>query len=419
LLVIYIFQLDCSIADVDLIVNIAFEKINKKSKMFTNPIFILIILFLNIVIAEWFNRKKFFNYFGTGLLVIIITAIVANLGIIPASSPATPVYENIFAFIAPISIFLMLLNINLNSLKKAGKPMVIMFLIGSFATMTGALIAMWAVNGKAEIGEFYYALGGMYTGTYIGGSSNFNAVALHYGVSQQGGLFSAATVADNIITAVWVAATLALPQIFNKILPRVKQIEKREENSIDENKFMTDAETVKPFDIAFLIVISLTAILISTWLSSKIPQIPTILWLTTIALLLAQIPAVNNLKGHKLLGLLGVYLFLAVVGAYCDIPALIKDGNLAITLLEFVTILVFVHGLIIFGVGALLKMDWDIVSIASQANVGGSTSAMALSRSLNRGDLTLPGILVGALGNASGTYWGILIAEFMKSLDWF
>lgn len=387
--------------------------------MQTNPIFILIILFLNIVIAEWLNGKRFFSHLGTGLLVIIITAIVANLGIIPASSPATPVYENIFAFVAPVSIFLMLLNINLNSLKKAGKPMVVMFLIGSFGTMAGSLIAMWAVNGKAEIGEYFHAIGGMYTGTYIGGSSNFNAVAIHYGVSQQGGLFSAATVADNIITAVWVIATLSLPQIFNKVLPRVKQIEKIDGNNIDENKFMSDSETVKPFDIAFLIVISFSAILISTWLSSKIPQIPTILWLTTIGLLLAQIPAINQLKGHKLLGLLGVYLFLAVVGAYCDIPALIKDGSLAITLLTFVTILVFVHGLITFGLGALLKIDWDIVSIASQANVGGSTSAMALSRSLNRSDLTLPGILVGALGNATGTYWGIIIAELMKSLDWF
>jgi uncharacterized membrane protein len=387
--------------------------------MTTNPIFILIILFFNIVIAEWLNGKKFFNHFGTGLLVIIITAIAANLGFIPASSPSTPVYDNIFALVAPISIFLMLLNINLKSLKSAGKPMLLMFLIGSFGTMVGALIAMWAVSGKAAIGELYHALGGMYTGTYIGGSTNFNAVALHYGVSKQGGLFSAATVADNIITAIWVIATLSMPQILNKILPRVKKIGKEEEDLTLQNNFMSDSETVRPFDIAFLIVISFTAILISTWLSNKIPQIPTILWLTTIALVLAQIPAVNKLKGHKLLGLLGVYLFLAVVGAYCDIPALMKDGNLAITLLAFVSILVFIHGLIIFGLGALLNMDWDIISIASQANVGGSTSAMALSRSLNRSDLTLPGILVGALGNASGTYWGILVAEIMKNLDWF
>ena len=385
----------------------------------TNPIFILTILFLNVVIAEWLNGKKFFNHLGTGLLVIIITAIVANLGVIPASTPSTPVYENIFAYVAPISIFLMLLNINLNSLKKAGKPMLIMFLIGSFATMVGALIAMWAVSGKSAIGEFYYALGGMYTGTYIGGSINFNAVALHYGVSQQGGLFSAATVADNIITAIWVIATLTLPKILQKRFPRTNSVKIEEEPNLDTNKFMSDVESVRPFDIAFLLLMSLSGILLSSWLNKQIPQIPNILWLTTIALILAQIPLVNRLKGHKLLGLLGVYLFLAVIGAYCDVPALMKDGKLAIILMVFVTILVSIHGLITFGLGAILKQDWDIVAIASQANVGGSTSAMALSRSLNRSDLTLPGILVGALGNATGTYWGILIAELMKKVDWF
>lgn len=387
--------------------------------IFNDTLSILAVLCLNIVISEWLCEKPFFRHVGTGLMVIILTAIVANLGIIPASTPATPLYDGIFAYIAPLSIFLMLLNVNLNSLKKAGKPMLMMFLIGSFATMIGALVAMWLVSGKTQIGEMFHAIGGMYTGTYIGGSINFNAVALHYGVSQQGGLFSAATVADNIITALWVIATLSLPQILNRKFPRKVVVEISEENKEETHKYTTDIESVRPFDLAFLLLISLAGIRISTWLSSQISQIPTILWLTTIALILAQIPAVNRLKGHKLLGLLGVYLFLAVIGAYCDVPALIKDGKLAVVLLAFVTILVGIHGLIIYGMGALLKQDWDIVSIASQANVGGSASAMALSRSLNRNDLTLPGILVGALGNATGTYWGILIAEFIRNSSLF
>ena len=387
--------------------------------MFTNSLTILTILCLNIVVSEWLNTKPFFKHIGTGLMVIILTAIVANLGIIPASTPATPIYDGIFAYVAPLSIFLMLLNINLNSLKKAGKPMLIMFLIGSVATVIGTLVAMWVTHGKTQIGELYYALAGMYTGTYIGGSINFNAVALHYNVSQQGTLFSAATVADNIITAIWVIATLALPQLLNKLYPRKKLMDISDENKAETNNYTSDAETVRPFDLAFLLSIGFAGIRISAWLSSQIPQIPSILWLTTIALILAQFPIVNKLKGHKLLGLLGVYLFLAVIGAYCDVPALLKDGQLAIILMVFVSILVGVHGLITYGIGALLKQDWDIISIASQANVGGSASAMALSRSLNRNDLTLPGILVGTLGNATGTYWGILVAEFIRNSGFF
>ena len=387
--------------------------------MFHDSLSILTVLCLNIVVAEWLNTKPFFKHIGTGLMVIILTAIIANLGIIPASTPETPLYDGIFAYIAPLSIFLMLLNINLNSLKKAGKPMLIMFLIGSVATVIGTLIAMWAIGGKTQIGELFYALGGMYTGTYIGGSINFNAVALHYNVSKQGTLFSAATVADNIITAIWVIATLALPQLLNKLFPRKKLMDISDESKIETSNYTSDVESVRPFDLAFLLMISFAGIRISAWLSSQIPQIPSIIWLTTIALVLAQFKIINQLKGHKLLGLLGIYLFLAVIGAYCDVPALLKDGKLAVILMVFVSILVGVHGLITYGMGALLKQDWDIVSIASQANVGGSASAMALSRSLNREDLTLPGILVGALGNATGTYWGILVAEFIKNSGFF
>ncbi len=380
---------------------------------------ILSVLLGIIALAEWLNDKAFFRHLGTGLMVILFTAVVANLGVIPASTPATPVYDAVFSYVAPLSIFLILLNVHLGSLKKAGKPMLLMFVLGAIATTAGALIAMWALQGKAHIGEWYYAIGGMYTGTYIGGSMNFNAVALNYGISQQGSLFSAATVSDNIISALWVIATLALPQFLNKRFPGPATPERFAAGEEAHHPHLSVRENVAPFDLALLLLISMAGVKVSAWLHDLIPFIPTIIWLTTIALVLAQIPIVHRLKGHKLLGLLGIYLFLSVIGAYCDVPALLEDGKLAAVLMGFVTIMVVVHGLIIYVIGALLKQDWDVISIASQANIGGTATAMALARSLNRSELILPGILVGALGNALGTYVGILVAEFMRHSGWF
>jgi uncharacterized membrane protein len=382
--------------------------------MFTNPVAIIAVLLFVVVASEWLSDKAYFRHAGTGLMVIIFGAILSNAGIIPGSSPATPVYEVVYSYIAPLSIFLILLNVNLVSLKKAGKPMLIMFLIGSLATVTGAVVSMWILQGQKEIGELYYAIGGMYTGTYIGGGLNFNAIALHYSVAQEGGLYSAATVADNIMSAVWVVATLAIPQFLNKKFPQNKPTLDGDENISEVVTIHSDTENVGPFDLAFLLLLGLTGILVSHWLHQVIPFIPMILWLTTMALLLAQIPIIHQLKGHKLMGLLGVYVFLTVIGAYCDIPALIASGRLAVILLLMVTLLVLIHGIIVYGMGALMKQDWDIISIASQANVGGTATALALARSLDRNDLVLPGILVGALGNAMGTYVGILVAEFMR-----
>jgi uncharacterized membrane protein len=108
-----------------------------------------------------------------------------------------------------------------------------------------------------------------------------------------------------------------------------------------------------------------------------------------------------------------VYLFLAVIGAFCELAALGQIGALAWRLLALVTTIVVVHGAVVFGVAAIGKLDWDTAAVASQANIGGSSSALALAKSLDRMDLYLPGILVGSLGNGLGTYLGFMVAGWL------
>jgi uncharacterized membrane protein len=79
-----------------------------------------------------------------------------------------------------------------------------------------------------------------------------------------------------------------------------------------------------------------------------------------------------------------------------------------------VTVVIVVHGSIQFGLAALLRLDVNMAAVASQANIGGGTSALALARSLGRPDLVLPAILVGSLGNALGTYLGFFVAVWVR-----
>lgn len=374
-----------------------------------NPVLTLVILFFNIALCEYLVRNTFLKHVGTALLVILITAIEANLFLIPSASNPSVVYDIIFTYVAPISIFYLLLEVSFASIKKAGLPILLMFFIGSLGTVVGVFIAGNLVNGVENIGEKFPMIAGMFTGTYTGGSINFNAVALHYEMNNEANLYTGAVAIDNIITAIWMVATIALPKFLQSWIPRDKQVEESKE-AISE-KDLNDTERLNPMNASILIVLGLVALMLSDWLAA-LSTIPSILILTTISLGLAQFKVIQELDGSRVLGIIGIYLFLAVIGAYCELAALPKIGEIATYLFLFAFILVLVHGLVTFGLGFLLKIDWDIISIASQANVGGSGSAIALARSLDRNDLLLPSILIGTVGNAVGTYLGFMMVNF-------
>ncbi|RYC66434.1 DUF819 family protein [Spirosoma sordidisoli] len=378
-----------------------------------DSLFILFVLCLNVVICEWLARQPGLHHIGTALLVIVVTAIEANLGIIPTVE--TPIYEGIFGYVAPFSLFLLLLSVNLKDLRQAGLPMLTMYLIGSVGTIIGVLTSVWAFSAPQTIGTLFYALAGMFTGTYIGGSVNFHAVALHYGVSKAGNLFIASTAADNIMTTLWMIVTLAVPRFLQQRFPRTLPTTQTDTTDKGGGNPYQDSETMTPNDLALLLALGIGSIFLSKQLAAVVPGVPFVLILTTMALVLAQFRAINRLRGSRLLGLFGIYIFLAVIGAYCDIAALLRDGQLAIILFGMILLLVLVHGGILFGIGALFRQDWAVLGIASQANIGGATSALALAKSLGRPDLQLPAVLVGTLGNAIGTYLGILIAELLRT----
>jgi len=380
-----------------------------------NSLFILFVLGANVVICEWLCRKPGFRHIGTALLVIIVTAIEANLGLIPTT--ATPVYDTIFSYLAPFALFLLLLGVNLKDLKQAGLPMLSMYLLGAVGTVVGVLVSVWVFSAQESIGPLFYALAGMFTGTYTGGSVNFHAVALHYNVSKAGNLFIAATAADNIITTLWMMVTLSAPRLLQRRFPRsltARSLPNSAAITGEPIDAYSDSETMTPYDLGLLLSLGLGAIWVSQQLATVVP-VPFVLILTTIALALAQFRVVNKLRGSRLLGLFGIYIFLAVIGAYCDVAALLSDGRLAGVLFGIIAVAVLVHAGILFGIGALLRQDWDVLGVASQANVGGSTSALALAKSLGRPDLQLPAVLVGTLGNALGSYLGIFVAELLRA----
>jgi len=373
-----------------------------------NPIYVLAILCLMVLLSIQAAKTKLGGKLSAALMVIIFTAVLANLKLIPSASNAIPLYDGIFTYLASIGIFYLLLEINLQSLKKAGAPMIILFLIGSLATVIGILVSWYLVAPQDVLGDKGNIIAGMLTGTYTGGSVNFNAIALEYDFQKEGALYAGTIAVDNVMTTIWIIITLAIPAIMRPIWKDKKIVSKATQEETPEDK---DALTLT--SMMWLFFLGAAAFFVSDLIKQWLPQIPFILTLSTLGILLAQIPFIAKLGGSRSLGIYALYLFLAVIGAYCEIGAVLELQSTGITLLLFTALAVFFHGILIIIFGGLTFRDWDIIAIASQANIGGSTSAIAIAESLKRNELVLPAILVGTLGNALGTYLGFLVVGIL------
>lgn len=372
------------------------------------PIYVLAMLSLMVLLGIRAEKTKWGKPLGAALLAIVFTAVIANLGWIPSASNSIALYDGIFTYVAPISIFYLMLGVNLKTIRKAGLPMIGLFVLGSLATVGGILLAWWLIRPESELGAQAKTLAGMLTGTYTGGSVNFNAIALEYNFQEQGTLYAGTIAADNVVGTLWIIATLVIPKLLRRFLKDKKGVTTKEGSYETPNE-----EGMSMHSLPWLLFLGIACFCLSEALTHIFPNIPSILTLTTIGILLAQTKFVSQLNGAHTLGLYMVYLFLAVIGAYCEISAIVELKAIGGTLLSFTGLAVLVHGLLIIIIGGLVYRDWSMIAIASQANIGGGSTAIALAETFDRKELMLPAILVGTLGNALGTYLGFMVIQLL------
>ena len=76
--------------------------------------------------------------------------------------------------------------------------------------------------------------------------------------------------------------------------------------------------------------------------------------------------------------------------------------------------MVAVHGVLTFGFARVARLDAETTAVASQAAVGGPSTALALAIARGRPGLALPGLMAGLLGYAVGNYAGLAAAWLVR-----
>ena len=381
--------------------------------------------------AIYLEQKYTWAAKASGAIVALVLALIlSNLGIIPT---AAPVWDAVWSYVVPLSLPLLLMQCNVRDMGKDSLRLLGIFLCGSVGTMCGVML------GYVLLGNFIpelNALAGVFTGTYIGGSVNFAALGEAFNVT--GEMLSAATVADNLLMALYFFVLVIIPGIgFFR-----KHYKHRHQDAVEAGTANSDTEgtaaaaywgrkEISLKDIAMAVAVAFVIVTLSTivadFLAGVIPTSNPLLsmlntlfgnmylWIATISMICATAAPgfFGEIRGTNELGTFLIYLFFFVIGVPASIPLIVRNSPL---LLVFAAIVVIVNMLFSLVLGKIFKFDLEEILCASNANIGGPTTSAAMAVSKGWTKLVGPCLIVGTIGYVIGTYAGLIVGSLMGAV---
>ena len=344
----------------------------------------------------------------TGAVIAILTAIAAaNMKIIPHSAPA---FDFVFSFFVPVLIPLFLFKANLRHMLFETTRMTIAFLVASLGTIIGVIIAVGLLDLSAlataaetdpELREA--GIAGLFTSTYIGGSVNYAALGEVTGLRTDASFFSAATATDNLFSAVFLSVLALLPG-WSWLARRFTTHEHGEEVNEEQT-----GERISSSSITLALAAAISFVAIGDAITGVIGM-PSLRYAIITLLVLIVATALphwmERLHGAFEMGVGLAFVFFAAIAAGANLQAMVE---IAPILVVVVVILLGVHLVVLLVVGRLFRLTIPELVTASNAAVLGATTAPALAAARGWHDLVTPGVLVGVLGYALGTFAGTAV----------
>ena len=396
--------------------------------MIQDPLLVLSFMLAIIAFARILEeRVAFVKKITSAVVCTLLGIIFANIGVIGHTGP---VHEAVGTYAIPYAIVLIIMGTDMRELKNAGWPMIIAYSAACLGSVVGGIIGGLSTAGF--VGPETWKLSGAFAAAFMGGGLNFAAIGQSLDIDTS--IFAAAAVADNMSTVpymllqIWLATALAgvfLRRIgSNKsaggdrghdasIAGSGEGISEQEEAEAEAmRKRWTDTK-INVLELAVLGALPLIFLWVAQQLLGILPGIPDIIWLTTLALGASLLPVVRNLNGAEVLSYFAMHIFFIQLGAASELSQVMKAG---VPIFSLMIIVMAVHVIVSYGAAWLLKIDLAIVTIASQAAIGGPGSALAISLAMKWGKLVAPGVIVGIFGYAVGNYLGAGCAYAVRAM---
>lgn len=322
----------------------------------------------------------------------LLAALLTNLALLP-SQPS--IYAPI-THLAPYAVVLLLLS-PVPTISDPSRPSPFLrlfsaFLVAAFATFAAVLTAS-AVLLALPLPRLSQlpALAAALTATYIGGSLNFLAVAHTLRLSSQ--LAATAIAADLVAMALYIAALFYLAHRLTSSKLPTPSVDQPSERKSDYRLLSSIFTLPIPLCFAFALV-SLSSTIVRI---INFPSSTALVLASFLAAILSRISIFRPLfSATPIAATFALNLFFASLGASAHLPTILTTSPL---ILMYALVILFFHALFLYIIGSrLLRIDASLLLVASNANIGGATTAPAYAAACGWHQYVTPAIIVATLG---------------------
>ena len=311
-------------------------------------------------------------------------------------------------FIIPLAIVLVMGALSIKQLKVVGLKPILLFISGSAAIAILPIVLLLGVNSFTEVlqieildREYWKGLVTL-VGSWIGGSTS--QLVLKEIVECSESVFLIVLVLDNILVNIW---TILMFQFIKRssFLNNLFHIKEKPISSFSNKK--------NPSSIGWKASIKIMTICLGVVLASLLIG-NFLLKIIVLSILGFVFGNTFSFWNHKLVIKIGGYLIIcimAILGLKLNFSGFAISGYIVV----FAIVWLILHYVVMLIVAYVLKVNLAWVPICSMANVGGISTAPAVTKAFN--ESWMPhAILLAVLSMVTGTYWGLLTIYLFETV---
>jgi uncharacterized membrane protein len=356
-------------------------------------------------VSQWLCRWNGFKKMGP---VVVTYAFGILLGNLAGPWLNKSLSLNLSGLGVLLAIPLMLFPTDLKLWPRLARPLLVSFGLACVAAVVSA--ASISVAFRSSTDE-WYKVAGMLVGVYVGGTANMTAVGLALGVKQE--TFLLLNAADIITGGAYLLVLLSVAQriVLTFLRPFVAPV------LSDEAAFFEIPAQDPKASRWLTLGLALGVVAVSgsiTWIIHKQLE-PALLMLlvTTLALAASLFRSIRRLPGTSDMGEYFLLVFCISVGSLADLRQVASGSS---TLFLFVLFVMSASAVLHFALCRIFGIDADTALISQTATIFGPPFIGPVAKALNNPTLVGPGLTLGLMGIALGTYLGLATSWTLRAV---